>query len=170
MRDSPGLNGAALRCQETGKLGSRIVFTGLTFGNTNESHNSANRFGGNRLNSDTRQDAVVRGISVLTPDMEVSKIGRTTGETEGIVNGCIIQRWVDNLVTTEIGVLGKERVFADIGDSGSLVVTANGDEPYGVGMLIGKNVLGSLGLVSPLWAVLEDVEAKLEQTVNFYVE
>jgi len=98
--------------------------------------------------------------------MKVSKIARTTGETQGTVNGCIIQRWVDCL-SMEIGVLGEERVFSDVSDSGSLLTTVD-DEPCGVGMLIGKNVSGSLVLVSPLWAVLEDVEAKLKQIIDFY--
>jgi hypothetical protein len=101
--------------------------------------------------------------------MMVSKIGRTTGETQGIVNGCIVQRWVDNHLSMEIAVLGSGDLFADVGDSGSLVTTDD-ENPRGVGMLIGKNVLGSLGLVSPLWAVLEDVEAKLGQKIDFYTE
>ena len=100
--------------------------------------------------------------------MGVSKIGRTTGETEGKVNGCIIQRWVDNVITTEIGVLGNGKIFA--GDSGSLVVTEKDDEQYGVGILIGKNADSFLGLVSPLWAVLEDVETVLEQKIIFHTE
>jgi hypothetical protein len=106
----------------------------------------------------------------LKPGTKVSKIGRTTGETEGTVNGCVIQRWIDNIVTIEIGVQGDDRVFADVGDSGSLVVTANDDEPYGVGMLIGKNAMGGLGLVSPLWAVLEDVEATLGQKISLDIK
>lgn len=140
----------------------------MKFGSTNTSPNSARRFGGNTLNSDTREDAVVNGISLLKPDMKVTKIGRTTGETVGTVNGCVIQRWVDCL-SMEIGVLGEERLFADVGDSGSLLTTVD-DEPCGVGMLIGKNVLGTLVLVSPLWAVLEDVEAKLKQRIDFYTK
>lgn len=102
--------------------------------------------------------------------MEVSKVGRTTGETNGIVNGCVLQRWVDGTLTTEIGVIGDERIFGDVGDSGSLVVAENHNEPYGVGMLIGKNARGELGLVSPLWAILEDVEEKLNQKISFLAE
>jgi hypothetical protein len=143
-----------------------ISFGEVKFGITNTSGNSARRFGGNTLNSDTRENAVVNGISLLKPGMKVSKIGRTTEETVGTVNSCVIQRWSDHL-SMEIGVLGDERVFADVGDSGSLLTTVD-DEPCGVGMLIGKNVLGSLVLVSPLWAVLEDVEAKLQQRIAFY--
>lgn len=126
---------------------------------------SSDRFGGNTLNSDTREDAAVNGISLLKPDMKVSKIGRTTGQTEGTVNGCVIQRWVDGRLSMEIGVLGKERLFADVGDSGSLLTTDD-EKPCGVGMLIEKNFSGTLVLVSPLWAVLEDVEAKLKQRIE----
>jgi hypothetical protein len=122
------------------------------------------------LNSDTRQDEAVRGIGLLIPDMKVSKIGRTTGETNGIVNGCVLQRWVDNTLTTEIGVVADEKIFGDVGDSGSLVVTENDGEPYGVGMLIGKNIRGGLGLTSPLWAILEDAEEKLKQKISFLTE
>jgi Peptidase family S64 len=102
--------------------------------------------------------------------MEVLKIGRATGETKGTVNGCVIQRWDDDTVTIEIGVVGTGGVFADVGDSGSLVVTVSGDEPYGLGMLIKKNADGGLGLVSPLWAVLEDVEATLGEGISLDIK
>ncbi len=66
-------------------------------------------------------------------------------------------------------MLGEERLFADVGDSGALLTTVS-DKPCGVGMLIGKNALGTLVLVSPLWAILEDVEAKLKQRIDFYTK
>jgi hypothetical protein len=67
----------------------------------------------------------------------------------------------------EIAVVPDRGLFADVGDSGSLVTTT-GNEPYGVGLLIGKNDVGSVGVVTPIWAVLEDAEAKLGQKINFY--
>jgi hypothetical protein len=100
--------------------------------------------------------------------MKVSKIGRTTEETEGTVHGCIIQAWINNQITTEIAVIGDKKDFADVGDSGSLVVTA--EDSYALGMLIGNNSLRNLAIVSPLWAVLEDVQAKLGRKVEFYTE
>jgi Peptidase family S64 len=95
--------------------------------------------GGNNLNSDTRDHEPVRGIQLLEPGMKVSKIGRTTGETEGMVHGCVIQAWIDNKILVNIGiaVIGDMKKFADVGDSGSLVVTAA--DNYALGMLIRKN-------------------------------
>jgi hypothetical protein len=69
----------------------------------------------------------------------------------------------------EIGVLGEERLFTDISDSGSLLMTVN-NEPCGVRILIRKNVLGTLVLISPLWVVLKDIKAKLKQRIDFYTK
>ena len=105
--------------------------------------------------------------------MEVFKTGRTTGETKGEVNGCVLQQWSteDKRRTIEICVCGDKddgSGFARRGDSGSLVVTedTDSDELYGVGLLTGLSVKG-LGIVSPLWAVLEDVERNLGRKIHF---
>jgi len=95
--------------------------------------------------------------------MPVFKYGRSTDGREGIVNECVVQKWMDDNLTVEIGVIGQaEEAFADRGDSGSLVITAreasDGSEGiYAVGLLIGKSNRG-LALVTPLWAILEDVK------------
>jgi len=70
---------------------------------------------------------------------------------------------MDNTLTAEICVVGRaEEKFADRGDSGSLVITEhtdrNGDVGLcAVGLLIGNTVNG-LALVTPLWAILEDIK------------
>jgi hypothetical protein len=83
-------------------------------------------------------------------------------------DGCVVQTWADNKITTEIGVIGDRKEFSDVGDSGSLVLTA--EDSCALGMLIGKNNLRNLAFVSLLWAVLEDVQAKLGLKVDLYIE
>lgn len=119
------------------------------------------------MNSDVLENELIEGSLLLEPNMEVSKIGRSTGATTGIVNSCIVQQWADDKYTAEIGVLGENGgLFGDVGDSGSLVFTKHRDKVYGVGMLIGKNYARNFGLVSPLWAILEDVQDELGQEIN----
>ena len=119
------------------------------------------RCAGNWYSSGKYEGRRIRNSLLLAPYMSVFKYGRTTDETEGQVNPCVVQRWMDDDVTVEIGVLGER--FADRGDSGSLVITertpGGGDEGlYALGLLIGKNGGGELALVTPLWAILEDVK------------
>jgi Peptidase family S64 len=128
------------------------------------------RFGGNRVNTSTFENQLVEGVRLLEPGMEVYKVGRTTLDSRGAVQGCAILEWADGKCTVEIAVLGENtEAFGDLGDSGSLVFTESGitGSLYGVGILIGRNQAGNFGLVSPLWAVIEDAQAKLRQEINF---
>ena len=121
------------------------------------------RQGGNQYSSGIYEGHRIRGSQILSPNMSVFKYGRTTDSTEGIVNECVLQRWMDNTLTAEICVVGRaEEKFADRSDSGSLVITEhtdrNGDVGLcAVGLLIGNTVNG-LALVTPLWAILEDIK------------
>jgi hypothetical protein len=90
--------------------------------------------------------------------MSVQKYGRTTGLTTGKV--CAINctvlipypaaatRFVDQIV---VEPLRKNKSFVEGGDSGSLVVTSDGDHP--IGLVYAKN--GDLSYVSPIDPILQ---------------
>jgi hypothetical protein len=118
------------------------------------------RHGGNQFREGKNDGLKIIGIKPLKPKMKVYKYGRTTNETTGEVNGCVVQVWEKGEVTSEIGILGEGEKFAECGDSGSLVVTEGEDGIYAVGMLVGKNTAMQLALVTPLWAILKDVQDK----------
>lgn len=101
-----------------------------------------------------------REVKGVKPGTRVSKAGRTTGRTEGRVNGCIVQIWSgpDYGVTIEIGVVGEVagEDFGRPGDSGSLVTMEGSDyELYGVGVLpgLGEGYYQMVAIVTPQWAI-----------------
>lgn len=114
------------------------------------------------------QEAV--GSPVLVgPGDRVMKSGRTTGYTHGVINGTVVQAWIDGRVSVEIGVLGSRAAFADHGDSGSLCITEDANQAlHAAALVIGVNRRFHLAIITPLWTVLKDIEAKLGERVNFY--
>jgi hypothetical protein len=96
----------------------------------------------------------------------VQKLGRTTGETYGTVNEAVVQRWSDGKLTIELAVISDNPGdFADLGDSGSLCITSRLGEAGG--LVFGINHYLNAALVTPLWAVLEDMTANIGETVTF---
>ncbi|PUU80733.1 hypothetical protein B9Z19DRAFT_1123064 [Tuber borchii] len=99
----------------------------------------------------------VNEIGALYPEALVEKVGRTTRNREGQVNGYSAQCWHESGETHEIAVMStqKARVFAEGGDSGGCVfVKENGQYKAG-GILIGKNQKTGFALVTPLAMILE---------------
>ena len=83
-------------------------------------------------------------------------------------------------VTSEIGVVAEVagEDFGRPGDSGSLVtmggsgyeLESTANELYCVGILTGlgrSRFHARVAIVTPLWAVLEEVELKLQQKIDF---
>ena len=125
------------------------------------------RYGGDEIDIHEIEEHTIKDIKCLEPGMKVYKRGRTTGETSGNANNCILQTWEDQTVTTEIAVIPTEtREFGRRGDSGSLVVTEVNRELYRVGMLIAVSQTGVLGIVTPLQIILDDVQAKTGEIIT----
>jgi hypothetical protein len=90
----------------------------------------------------------IASADVLAPKMNVSKVGRTSGLTRGIVTAVEI----DNIVMdSEIGnvtfddqieVQGVDRAFSQLGDSGSLVIS---DGNQAIGMVFCGNEFANGG-------------------------
>jgi hypothetical protein len=105
---------------------------------------------------------------LLAPQAPVEKLGRTTGRTSGTVNSAIVQRWADGHPSIEIGVVGELHPFADLGDSGSLCLTPGppGTDLSAGGLVVGKNNFINMALVTPMWAVLEDMTITMGAAVT----
>ena len=99
-------------------------------------------------------DSPISGMGLLAPNASVAKCGRSTGVTLGTVNGLYVQKWSEDRETTEIAIVGRDAVFGEKGDSGSLVVV-EGEESLGAGLLIGKNQYNNFAIVTPLHAIFE---------------
>jgi hypothetical protein len=68
----------------------------------------------------------------------------------------------------EIGVVGKGGAFADVGDSGSLCIAVRSEvELFAGGLVVGVNHFLNAALVTPMWAVLEDMSSAVGGAVNF---
>jgi len=85
----------------------------------------------------------------VLPNMSVSKVGRTSGLTRGIVSAVEFDHV---LVDSEIGsvtfdgqieIKGTEHAFSQLGDSGSLVVT---DQNQAIGIVFCGNEFANNGL------------------------
>lgn len=127
---------------------------------------------GNLLTSEDLDDEPVARSGDLKPGASVIKIGRTTGHTEGVVNGVAIQIWESNILTQEVAVIASSGEtstggFATTGDSGSLVVSLVDLEA--VGLVVGKNDVETPRwvAVTPLWAVMEDIKRVIGEEVEF---
>lgn len=93
-------------------------------------------------------------MGLLAPNGNVSKCGRSTEVTLGVVNGLFMQKWSEHRVTTEIAIVGSDGVFGEKGDSGSVVIN-EGEESLAGGLLIGKNIFNNFAIVTPLYAIFE---------------
>jgi len=120
---------------------------------SNMSFRIGGRIGGNILKPDNE---TISGIGYLLPNMTVTKTGRSTGVTEGLVNGFVVQQWTTDKVTTEIGIIG--RAFGRKGDSGAAVIDA--ERLKIVAMLIGLNLKEDLCVVTPITLIIEDIARK----------
>jgi hypothetical protein len=96
-------------------------------------------------------------------DGDLVKYGRTTGETQGIVNGFSLMLWKNHASTIELSVIGVNEIpFGLKGDSGSLVLVGGKEGDYLVnlragGILIGLNSHNNFSLVTPLAFVLKSI-------------
>jgi hypothetical protein len=102
------------------------------------------------------QPGNIPGIGTFTftggdvlPNMSVSKVGRTSGLTRGVITAVEVDHV---LVDTEVGTMtfdgqiemkGTEHAFSQAGDSGSLVVT---DQGQGIGIVFCGNEFANNGL------------------------
>jgi hypothetical protein len=104
---------------------------------------------------------------ILLPKMSVSKLGRTSGLTQGVVTAtefdhCVVASEIGNLTYDgQIEITGVDRPFSREGDSGSLVVTGHNEA---VGMVFCGNEFanGGLGLTyaNPLPKVMDAFNLK----------
>ena len=88
-----------------------------------------------KLGPNTKYDVIALWhFLLLRPGDRVVKVGRTTGLTEGPVNGTTFLSWQDGQVTAEIAVVDDEdhSPFANKGDSGALCMVVDGDGQWKV--------------------------------------
>jgi hypothetical protein len=97
-------------------------------------------------------------IGIASVDLPVKKYGRTTSLTHGTVN--LVNTTINvgyssgtALFEGQIGVTGKKGAFIKAGDSGSLLVTEEGNNP--VGLLFAGDSSGKFAFANPIIAVLE---------------
>jgi hypothetical protein len=91
-------------------------------------------------------------------NLAVQKFGRTTELTEGIITAVNWSGWVnyDNGLAYfegQIIIESQKKPFLKAGDSGSLVVTRDGNNP--VGLLFAGNRSGKMGIANDIDAVLD---------------
>ena len=102
---------------------------------------------------------MVSDVGLIAPGTTVEKAGRSTGITDGVVNGCAIQVWSDGSETREIVVIGVNPPFASQGDSGGILVfNARDGTIRAAGEVMGKNFLNDLVCVTPIQTLLADAE------------
>jgi hypothetical protein len=91
----------------------------------------------------------IAAADVLRPNLSVSKLGRTSGLTRGIVTAVEIDNIaMDSEIGTvtfddQIEIKGVDRAFSQLGDSGSLVVS---DQNQAIGMVFCGNEFANGGL------------------------
>lgn len=104
-------------------------------------------------------DTMVSDLGIIAPGTIVQKAGRSTGITEGVVNGCAIQVWSDGCETKEIVVIGVPPPFANREDSGGILVLTGRDGTIrAAGEVIGMNLRNDLVCVTPIQTLLADAE------------
>ena len=112
------------------------------------------RYGGNFFD-----ETMISDVGLIAPGKSVQKAGRTTGVTEGKVNGYTVQVWSDGAETQEIAVVGVDPYFALQGDGGGILAIIGSDGAMEAGgQVMGKNYLSDLICVTPLQTLLADAE------------
>jgi hypothetical protein len=104
---------------------------------------------------------------ILLPNMSVSKLGRTTGFTRGVVTAvefdhCVVESEIGNLTyDDQIEITGVSEPFSKKGDSGSLVITDNNEA---IGMVFCGNEFANDGrgltYANPLPKVMDALNLK----------
>lgn len=104
----------------------------------------------------------------LLPNQNVSKLGRTSGLTRGVVTAVeidhvVVESEIGNLTfDDQIEIKGVDRAFSELGDSGSLIVS---DQNQAIGMLFCGNEFANGGLgvtyANPLPKVMDAFNLKL---------
>lgn len=104
---------------------------------------------------------------ILLPKASVSKLGRTTGLTHGVVTAtefdhCVVESEIGNLTyDDQIEITGVNGPFSRKGDSGSLIVT---DKNEAVGMIFAGNEFANdgngLSYANPLPKVMDALNLK----------
>jgi hypothetical protein len=102
-------------------------------------------------------------IAPASRDLPIQKVGRTTGLTIGSVKSVNAKVKIKFPSGTALftGQILTSKSFGDFGDSGSLVVTADGTRRP-VGMIIGGTGVG-VAIVSPIGPILERFGASIAQ-------
>lgn len=111
-------------------------------------------------------------VATVTPisGLRVKKVGRTTGLTAGIVESRMTapmplpyktRNFAATVWFTDIWVIQADagNLFALPGDSGSLVVTEDGNAA--VGLLFAASSKGETGLITPITTVLQELNLNL---------
>ncbi len=103
----------------------------------------------------------------LLPNLNVSKLGRTSGLTRGVVTAVeidhiVVESEIGNLTfDDQIEIKGVDRAFSELGDSGSLIVS---DQNQAIGMLFCGNEFANGGLgvtyANPLPKVMDAFNLK----------
>lgn len=114
-------------------------------------------------------DSEVRNIGRPLPGSWVTKRGRTSGSTSGIINHMTrLTKWHQHggLVSEDIEVIGLCMDFAEGGDSGSMVLNQYGEL---VGLLFAKDSCSNdfgIGYITPIADIQQDVKAKTGGTLS----
>jgi hypothetical protein len=109
----------------------------------------------------------IASADVLQPNLSVSKLGRTSGLTKGIVtaveiDNIVVDSEIGNLAfDDQIEIKGVDRAFSQPGDSGSLIVS---DHNQAIGILFCGNEFANGGLgvtyANPLPKVMDAFNLK----------
>ncbi|MCJ1238878.1 hypothetical protein MMC14_006870 [Varicellaria rhodocarpa] len=104
-----------------------------------------------------KEDGIIGFFDHMEPGVWVAKNGRTSDWTTGEVNHMArICNWPEKGETTEeMEVIGQTGIFAAPGDSGSFVHNHQGSL---VAMLFAKDDSGTIGLVTRITDLVEDLE------------
>ena len=113
-------------------------------------------------------DSVIDKLGTLKVDDWITKMGRTTGPSTGVVNSLdrVVNWKAQKVQSVEVEVFGLASAFADPGDSGSFVTNARGEL---VGLLFGRDSHSNnhdSGFITPIQELLNDVLMRTGGTVS----
>ena len=106
----------------------------------------------------------VKELTVIGPGDIVEKAGRSTGLTQGLVNGWPLQLWENGRITKELCVIHDHHLsFAVAGDAGGCVLRQGADHRYRAGgQIIGQNAqFHDVNLWTPMHTLVEDAASKI---------